>query len=549
MLSVFFLIWRDALYYLHRASAYLVFFLPSYIGVTSKYSRKFSVSYTPICLTRLDEEMCDDLQNDIYRFQGEVIHKGKDDLWEPIAASHIFAEAMHRFIWLPHLALKGDTQAHNKMLALITDWVEHNSHWSQPAWRSDIVAQRLYYLLAYYENITNNMKDKGIERLNKQLCQHYHHLKTTAHWEMRGSKRLTAQIILLIAMLCKSESKQLVEKHMQYLIYELNQQIFPDGGHIERNPETHFVILRWLCILYDLFERDQRNLPEQISDTIDRMVPFLRMMQRQDGELFIFNGGGTLNHEEIEDLLPLAARGRVPSPLKSAPYSGFETLSNRLVHLMLDVGSFPYNPAGYHMHAGLLSMEVTMHQKPVFVNCGRLDHHADPYWVTAQRGSMAHSTVILDNYNSSSLRRYAIRRAKASVKRREEAGHLLLQTMHDGYLHPCRTIIERSLYLSEGDNRLVGEDLLRAGEEHIFHIRFHLHHRVVVELQDDKVFLRVDNAFICQFIYEGADLRIEDSIYSPNHDQLYQNKQLVLHGKNFSQNTVIRWSLKYLSQM
>ncbi len=547
-----FLIWQDFLYYTRRGVIYLLFFLPGYVRFFLSRGKIFELTHSPLCLIRENKTISDELMRDIYSFQGESIEwvreNPSENLWEPIATSHIFAEAMHRFVWLPHLANHSE-KARTKMLRLIAHWVENNAYWSQPAWRSDIVAERLYYMMSFYKQISKKMSKNSITHLNTQLHQHYRHLKLTAHWETRGAKKLISQIILLISMICKSETSIIIEKHMYRLVQELNHQISPDGGHCERNPETHFVILRWLCLLYELFLRDQRQMPEEISGTIDRMIPYLRMMQRQDGELFIFNGGGIRSAKEIDDMLPLAARGRMPGALKSAPYSGFETISNEFVQVAMDVGNFPFSHHAYDAHAEALAIEVMMGDKPIIVNCGTLYHFADPYWTSAQRGSMAHSTIILDNYNTSSLRRYSLRRAKCQSQRKEEDGHLLLQASHNGYMRPCHTHVERSLYLAKKDKKLVGEDKLLADEGHSFHIRFHLHHRVIVELQDDKVFLRVDNTFLCQFLYEGADLRVEDSIYSPNHDRLYQNKQLVLYGQNYSQNTVIRWSIKHVTDL
>ena len=549
MLQSVLLLWQDLLYYARRGLYYLVFFLPGYVRFYLGQGKVFEVKHLPICLTHADDKITDALMQDIYNFHGEEFEWAddkKEDLWQPIATSHIFSEAMHRFIWLPHLADKDD-KTRRKMLQLIGHWARNHSHWSQPAWRSDIVAERLYHLLSFYRQITQNMNEQSVSRFHTQLHQHYQHLKTTADWEMRGSKKLIAQIILLICMICKEENNNVVNRYLRLLVDELNHQIFPDGGHCERNPETHFIILRWLCVLYELFLRDQRTMPEEISGTIDRMIPFLRMMQRQDGRLFIFNGAAAISAEEIEETLKFAVRGsRMPGALKSASYSGFETISNDFVQVMMDVGDFPCNNHARMMHAESLAIEVMMGGQPIIVNCGSLHYNADPYWASAQRGTMAHSTIILDNYNSSSLRLYSLRRAICKSVRKEEGEHLLLQGGHQGYMRPCRTMVERSLYLANKERRLVGEDKLLADEGHMFHIRFHLHAAVIVELQDNKVYLRVANKFVCQFLYEGADLRVEDSIYSPNHDTLYHNKQLVLYGKNYSQNTVVRWSIKYI---
>ncbi len=540
-----FLVWLDCVHYCRHIFAYLLFIIPGYLQWHSRHAQ-MRASYVPICLESIDPKVTQELLADIYVFHGEKLQISHR-LWDPVAASHIWREQMHSFAWLTHLALSSDPNAHERMRYLIADWTKHNKQWSLPAWRSDITGTRLYYLLAHYRKITHKMSDKNIKRFHSLLYQHYRHLKQVAHWEMRGSCRLTAEITLVIAMLCRSEQDNILKYHLIRLVENLNKQIFADGGHVERNAKTHSKILQWLCILYDLFIRDQRSLPEKISATIDRMVPFLRMMRRADGGFYMFNGSGAGNKADIERLLEYAVPdGRLPRALKSAPHSGFELLNNQQIECLLDVGDMPDNPHSYRLHASSLGIEVMVMGYPVIVSCGSFNNHANPYWSHVQRGTMAHSTIVVGGYNASSLRRYASRRAKCISTRREEEGHILIRAQHNGYIRSSRTLVERNIYMQVSEAKITGEDSLIAGASYPFQIRFHLSHWVRVRVQGRDVFLEIDQSHLCQFFYEGADFTIEPSIYSPDHAVIYRNRQLVLSGKTLSKNTIIRWSFRYL---
>ena len=535
---------RDLVHFLHHAVSYLLFMLPGYLQWRTGHTRMHA-SYIPRCFEQADAKITSEILRGIYHFHGETIENPKN-LWEPVSASYIWRKQMHSFVWLPHLALSENPTAHHRMRSLIADWGENNKQWSLPAWRSDVVGVRLYHLLSHYKIITHQMNDSNIRRFHALLYQHYRHLKKTAHWEMRGSPKLVAQMSLVVTMLCKSDNNKHLRKHLIRLVDELNLQILLDGGHIERNAETQFEILRFLCILYDLFVRDQRDLPAQISATIDKMVPFLRMMTAPDGHFYMFNGSGVGHRQQIEELLHFAVPdGRLPAPPKSAPHSGFELLKNQHVSALVDVGTVKNDISLYRLYAGTLSIELYMMNRPMIVSCGSFENHANPYWSDIQRGTMASSSISVGGFNSSSLRRYSNRRAKCQWQRRAQEGHILLTARHNGYNIPCATTVERNLHIEDGQAKILCEDRLISREDHDFHIRLHLAHDLEVRTQGTDVFLQ-DNQSVFQFICDGAEFSIEKSLYSPDHLKIYSNRQLVLSGHTSAKEVIVKWSIKYL---
>ena len=52
--------------------------------------------------------------------------------------------------------------------------------------------------------------------------------------------------------------------------------MLPDGGHIERNPERHMLVLRHLIDIRTVLRAARHEVPEVLQHAIDRMTPALR---------------------------------------------------------------------------------------------------------------------------------------------------------------------------------------------------------------------------------------------------------------------------------
>ena len=129
------------------------------------------------------------------------------------------------------------------------------------------------------------------------------------------------------------------------------------------------------------------------------MAPVLRMFQSGDGGLALFNDSGEGLSGSV-DLTLLRANAKARA-LASAPQAAFSAWPPAQAVLLVDAGVPPPPGLDSHAHAGTLSFEFYHGDQRVIVNCGA--QPADGDWRLAQRATAAHSTIAVDDTNSSIL--------------------------------------------------------------------------------------------------------------------------------------------------
>ena len=173
----------------------------------------------------------------------------------------------------------------------------------------------------------------------------------------------------------------LVRRGIDLLRRELREQVLPDGGHYERSPSYHLVVLR------DLLEIQSASPHSWLGEAIERMRAFAAALQRPDGAPALFNDGA-IDAPRLE--LP-----EPPEGLSVFSESGFVVARDGPLWLAFRCGapSPTYLPA--HAHADALSFQLWWRGRPVVVDPGTFTYEAgaERVWF---RSTRAHSTVTVD---------------------------------------------------------------------------------------------------------------------------------------------------------
>lgn len=163
---------------------------------------------------------------------------------------------------------------------------------------------------------------------------------------------------------------------------ELAEQVLPDGGHYERSPVYHAVVLR------DLLEIRAAAGLSWLDEPIERMRRFAAALTRPDGLPFPFNDAP----------LELAPSLDLPEPaggLTVFEETGYAVLREGDVVLAFDCGPFAPSFLPAHAHADALSFQLWLGGEPVVVDPGTSTYEPGPQR-DAERGTQSHSTVALD---------------------------------------------------------------------------------------------------------------------------------------------------------
>jgi len=476
----------------------------------------------------------------LFRLAGQAIREPAP-LGQPVGSEDDWRIAFNGFAWLPDLMALGAAAAPIAR-ALVERWIAENGEWDRLAWRPDVIGRRLSHWLAEPALVEVSGKVESRNRLFISANRQARHLARVLPAGLCGQPLLAAIKGSIYAGLALTGGTKLLSAGLKQLSAALPRQLLADGGHVERSPAVQLAVLRDLVDIRAALHAGGHQPPTDLSLAIDAMAPVLRMFQSGDGGLALFNDSDEGMAGSI-DLTLLRANAKARA-LASAPQSGFQRLAAGQALLLVDAG-VPA-PPGFdaHAHAGTLGFEFSHGDERLIVNCGA--QSAGGEWRLAQCATAAHSTLILDDTNSSMLMpdgRGLIRRPTIVACRREEAeGNSWLDMSHDGYLPGFGSI---HLFLAADGSDLRGHDRLEGKGGKRLAIRFHLHPQVLAGLAQDgqAVLLRLPGGAGFRLRSSGAEVSLAESIYLGQPGEMRRSQQVVLSSEIKGAGAEVKWAL------
>lgn len=273
------------------------------------------------------------------------------------------------------------------------------------------------------------------------------------------------------------EAARWLHRGMALVQRELAEQILPDGGHFERSPMYHTIVLEDLLDLLQLAARFPQQFDTAVVEswraTATRMLRWLRVMSHPDGGIALFNDAALGIAPDCAALSAYALQLGVSvddAPLQAIEAlsdSGYVRLQSGDAMLIADVGEIGPDYLPGHAHADTLSFELSLAGERVLVNGGTSTYEANAERLR-QRGTAAHNTVVVDGKDSSevwSAFRVGRRAHPINVTWGEDNEGLWLRAAHDGYAHlPGSPIHHREWRLSE--HGLIVTDRIDGNCEH-----------------------------------------------------------------------------------
>jgi uncharacterized heparinase superfamily protein len=500
-----------------------------------------------------------DAQRGTAILRGELLLVGERgaaaDLWTA-PASEAWQAAAHAFEWLADLRAEGSPMARERARALIAGWIQQHGDWSPLAWRGDVLGRRLIMWLAEHEFFAADAEEDFRAIFMRSLARQARHLDRVARLGGAalgppGHGRISALVALVHAAACLPGAKDRLAKALVLLLREVDRQVLPDGGHYQRSPALQLALLREMVGLRRVLIAGRHAVPSRLQGAIDRMAPILRFFRHGDGRLALFNGTNEGIAAEIDGVLALTDAAGKPPP--GAPHTGFQRMETGRALVIADTGPPAAPESDTYAHAGTLSFELSYGKERLVVNCGTRPH-ARAEWLVAQRATAAHSTLVLDDANSSEVLpsgRLGRRPRHVLCRRDDVEGAMLVDVSHDGYAPPFGVLHRRRLYLPAEGEDLRGEDRLvrvRPGEPRPFTLRFHLHPDVQVSLVHDgkAALVRLPSGAGFRFDAAGGRLALEESIYLGAEAGARRSEQIVVASTLAGDEALVKWSFKRL---
>ena len=220
--------------------------------------------------------------------------------WDRPGPSRHFADRLHRFGWLVHLASAGP-EGQRKAKELVSRWVDEFGRWNGFVWRLPVTVDRMWNWLTFGPSLFENLPpDSDVLNSFARQARHVIHATEECHEPRVRMRSVLTQIALSFAMDEAERRLPILEGQLEML---LNEQVLADGGHVTRNPQALLELLIDLQTIDDLYLRTGRPSLPSVSRMIPRMAGMLRFLRMHDGGLPVMNGGGEGNRVDLKNAL------------------------------------------------------------------------------------------------------------------------------------------------------------------------------------------------------------------------------------------------------
>ncbi|RGP41975.1 hypothetical protein BPTFM16_02285 [Altererythrobacter insulae] len=477
-----------------------------------------------------------------------------------------FERMIHGFGWLRDLAAAGQREQCSETAERIAKlWLQANPRPGKcAAWYVDYTSMRL---MAWLVNAPLLLSGKN----SKHRTQLLGAINETARWLDREVRRTPDPLgavlgwgALIAAGLLLPQGKPRRLYAEAGLVAALGDFVGEDGGALSRSPIAQMDVIAMLIDLEACYKASGRDLPNAFALMRELLVPPILALRHGDGALGNWQGTGAMRADRLAALIDASTvRTR---PLKEVKHWGFHRLAGGKTIVQMDAAPPPRSKYSRSGCASTLAFEMSDGSHRLIVNCGgaALAGGLVPARIEqGLRATAAHSTLVLDDVNSTSvllggklgkgveqveIERSEIARGNSEAQR--------IEASHDGYATRFGLIHRRILMLRGDGSELRGEDILvpstRKGQRGKlkFAIRFHLGRGVEARLSEDKrgASLALPNGALWQFRLagndSGADLALEESMWVDGDGRPHGVEQLVVQGMTSRGGGQFSWLLK-----
>ena len=485
-------------------------------------------------------QLADAIFHGRYNFAGEEVHSPNKPLWEPNGVGQWWLAEMHGFSWLRHFKARDGVTSRQYARALITDWIRDGHDKYNPiSWRIDILGKRLSSWISYSEMLKDGADREFLEKFYKLITTQSKHLNRIIQKNKNIPEVFNALRGLIISGICLSSGEKRYNLSKNILLFALNNQILNDGCHISKRPSITLDILTDLIWIRSALKEND-SLIETLDTYITKISHAIRALRLGDGSLLRSNGGKSYSRDAIDKVLDktgIKLKSKISASMKS---SGYERMAAGRSVILLDCSHKENN--FYH---GALSFEMSFGRDRMIVNCGPTPYN-NKKWEKALSSSAAHSTLVINNTNSSANENSKI--FKVNTKRELTSGFEIISSSHNGYENNYSAIHKRVLKLDSRGGLLQGIDNIISGPKLNFKIHFHLHPKINVRLTRNKerILLLIPSGGWEFYISKNntkLSLNIEESIYVEDDEKIKKSNQFVINGETSNSGAQIEWCL------
>ena len=349
--------------------------------------------------------------------------------------SKLWRYNLHYFDYARDLGLfylsKGCDEAYEKFKNLVLDWIAHNKIGKSEGWEAYPISLRMvnWFWALHLFSEKNSTDSKFYEQLLRSLFKHALFLERNLEYHICGNHLIkNGKALTFAGLFFKGRDADRWYKKGTFLLWkELQEQILADGGHFERSPMYHCIVLEDLLDIYNLIKHDSHavsaacgNCKNDISNDqepfllllcskINQMLDWLTNIVDDKGKIPLLNDSAYGIAPGFSDLCEYAEKLGFSRPKRLAlersegkenqaiflKDSGYCILQNKNFRVLFDCGKIGPDHIPGHAHCDMLSFVMYYKGIPVIVDTGVYEYDESERRDYC-RSTQTHNTVMID---------------------------------------------------------------------------------------------------------------------------------------------------------
>jgi hypothetical protein len=388
-----------------------------------------------------------DLRKGTFTFLNRCACLGQPVNWFPQSESKLWIYNLHYFDYAVSLgwdyAQGGDKHPYRVFRRLVREWISNCPIATPLAWDPYPLSLRIKnWIKAYtfFEPVLIEDVSFATE-LRRSLYAQASFLEDNLEFHLLGNHLIENGRALLFAGLFFADrvAERWQRKGERILWRELHEQFLDDGGHCERSPMYHQMMVELYQEVISVLDVQGYTVPEDVIERVEAMQEWSCAVLHPDGEIPLLNDA-VLGVAPVPVEPPKGAP-TAPAGLKALSDSGYFVFRDDSARdfVIFDCGPLGPDHQPGHGHCDMLSYELSLSGQRLIVDSGVGNYYGELDWRTYYRSTRAHNTVVVDGSEQSEIwdRFRVARRARALGVRWADRGPELAYTIgaHSGY---CR---------------------------------------------------------------------------------------------------------------
>ena len=438
---------------------------------------------------------------------------------------------LQAFAWLRHFRDARNDEERRFARALTLDWIGREGSFNRDIWAPSLCARRVLNWLRHYNILVEGASMEQTATIARSLSTQIQSLRLRGVLATEPVDALLAAIALVGVSLCGESTEAELNARLRRVHRLLYRQIDDNGLHRSRCAKVQVQILVELITIRQALRRNEEQYANEFTELLESMHRALDAISLGTGEPAYFNGTGQMAHDLVVAVQAQSpARARAPRAAGGGGRGGAGRAA-----VVADSGLVPPPEYGANAHASALAFEFSHGRDLVVCNCGPAPAGMENNRNLFRQG-VAHSAPTINALSAASIPssgplagRLVQVGAPAEIEA-DASDHSLNITTH-GYEDRFGVTLQRSLTLLSEGKTLVGQDRLirlRPRVSGACAVRFHLAHQTEVQEGEDLLRLRLNSGAVWTFLWEGAEMRIEESVRQSAYFGFHRTSQIVL---------------------